>query len=39
MGALYAGPTGERVWSMGKNGNRVDAELRGHREWGWDPKK
>lgn len=27
---------GERVWSMRKNGKQVDAELRGHSEWGWE---
>ena len=26
----------ERVWSMRKNGKQVDAELRGHSEWGWE---
>ena len=26
----------ERVRSMRKNGKQVDAELRGHGEWGWE---
>ena len=27
---------GESVWSMRKNGKQVDAELRGHGEFGWE---
>ena len=26
----------ERVWSMRKNGKQIDAELRGHGEYGWE---
>ena len=26
----------ERVWSLRHNGRQVDAELRGHGEWGWE---
>lgn len=26
----------EHVWSMRKNGKQVDAELRGHGEYGWE---
>jgi hypothetical protein len=26
----------ERVWSMRRHGRQVDAQLRGHGEWGWE---
>jgi hypothetical protein len=26
----------EHVWAMRKNGEQVDAELRGYGEWGWE---
>lgn len=26
----------ERIWSMRKNGKQIDAELRGHGEYGWE---
>lgn len=26
----------ERVWVMRKNGKQIDAELRGHGEYGWE---
>src|SRR5918992_4837526 len=28
--------SGERVWSLRKDGRQVDAELRGHGEYGWE---
>jgi hypothetical protein len=26
----------ERIWSVRKKGHQIDAELRGHGEWGWE---
>lgn len=26
----------EHLWSARKKGNQIDAELRGHGEWGWE---